>query len=204
MSYALRFDGLYRSFSGSSNSKDSAGFLCYGWLICRNDIVIAQGHGVFVRSLGASSNMAEYLALIEGLDALSDLGLEDEQVKVFGDAKSIIDQMNGVAAVSSEAIWPLFLRARQLSSRFINLRWIWTPRKNNKAADWLTRRAMRQIHSDRRNYQAALKAFANGSKSKKRSAKLFPLIDLRIFQPVSSAGGLSSGFTPLPNLNLSL
>lgn len=204
MSYALRFDGLYRSFSGSSNSKDSAGFLCYGWLICRNDILIAQGHGVFVRSLGASSNMAEYLALIEGLDALSDLGLEDEQVKVFGDAKSVIDQMNGIAAVSSEAIWPLYMRARQLSSRFINLRWIWTPRKNNKAADWLTRRAMRQINSDRRNYQAALKAIANGSKGKKRSAKLFPLIDLRIFQPVSSAAGLSAGFTPLPNLQFSL
>lgn len=204
MSYALRFDGLYRSFSGSSNSKDSAGFLCYGWLICRNDIVIAQGHGVFVRSLGASSNMAEYLALIEGLDALSDLGLEDEPVKVFGDAKSVIDQMNGVAAVSSEMIWPLFLRARQLSSRFINLRCIWTPRKNNKAADWLTRRAMRQIHADRRNYQAALKAVANGSKSTKRSAKLFPLIDLRIFQTASSAGGLSSGFNPLPNLQMSL
>ncbi len=204
MNYALRFDGLYRSFSGSSNMKDSAGFLCYGWLICRNEIVIAQGHGVFARSMGASSNMAEYLALIEGLDALSDLGLEDEPIKVFGDAKSVIDQMNGIASVSSETIWPLYMRARQLSSRFINLRWIWTPRKNNKAADWLTRRAMRQINSDRRSYQAAMKAVANISGKKRRSGKLLPLIDLRIFQPVSSAAGISAGFTPLPNLQLSL
>lgn len=204
MQYALRFDGLFRSFYGSSNSRDSAGFLCYGWLICRNDVVIAQGHGVFARSQDASSNVAEYLALIEGLDALGDLGLEDQSVKVFGDAKSVIDQMIGIASVSSEAIWPLYMRARQLSRRFINLKWVWTPRKNNKAADWLTRRAMQQIRSDQRSYQAALKAASNGSGNKRYPCKLLPIIDLRIFQPASFAGGMAGVFSPLPNLRISL
>ncbi len=202
--YTLRFDGLFRSFNVTSVPNDSAGFLCYGWLISRQDVLIAQGHGVFARGKDASSNVAEYLALIEGLDALSDLGLEDEPIKIFGDAKSIIDQMNGYAGVSSESIWPLYLRARQLSKRFINLKWIWTPRKNNKAADWLTRRAMRQIRYDQRSYQAALRAALTHTSNKRRSARLLPLIDLRIFQHISPGQDTAGGFTPLPNLNMAL
>lgn len=202
--YTLRFDGLFRSFSITNLTNDSAGFLCYGWLISRQDTLIAQGHGVFARCKDASSNVAEYLALIEGLDALCDLGLEDKPIKIFGDAKSIIDQMNGQAGVSSESIWPLYLRARQLSKRFINLKWIWTPRKNNKAADWLTRRAMRQIRCDQRSYQAALKAALTHNGNQRRSTRLLPLIDLRIFQPLSPVSSASGSFTPLPNLNPAL
>ena len=202
--YTLRFDGLFRSFSGTNIPNDSAGFLCYGWLISRQDVLIAQGHGVFARCKDASSNVAEYLALIEGLDAMGDLGLDDDPIKIFGDAKSIIDQMNGLAGVSSESILPLYLRARQLSKQFINLKWIWTPRKYNKAADWLTRRAMRQIRSDQHSYQAALRAAQTQTGNSRRSARLLPLIDLRIFQPVSPGQGAAGGFNPLPNLNLAL
>jgi ribonuclease HI len=198
--YVLRFDGLYRSFSGGNESYDKAGFLCYGWLISRGNVVIGQGHGVFARCRDASSNVAEYVALIEGLDALGDLRLEDETIKVFGDAKSVIDQMNGMASVSSEAIWPLYMRARQLSNRFIKIKWIWTPRKNNKAADWLTRRAMRQIRSDQHSYQAAIKATRNGAGKFKKSSKLLPLIDLRIFQPAPPGEGAAAGLEFLPNL----
>lgn len=197
--YTMRFDGLYRSFDGSSESSTKAGFLCYGWIISRDDLVIGQGHGVFARCQDASSNVAEYVALIEGLDALADLGLSDESIKIFGDAKSVIDQMNGIASVSSEAIWPLYMRARQLSRHFIRLKWVWTPRKNNKAADWLTRRAMRQIRSDQRSYQAALRSARNSSGNIRRSAKLLPLIDLRIFQPAARSGNELPGLTLLPN-----
>lgn len=193
--YAMRFDGLYRSFQAEGNPNASAGLLCYGWLIYRKEDVIAQGHGVFARCQGASSNVAEYVALIEGLDALGDLGLQDETIKVFGDAKSVIDQMNGVASVSSEAIWPLYMRARQLGRRFIDVRWIWTPRKNNKAADLLTRRAMRQIRYDPHCYQAVLKAATDVARRRRRSTRLLPLIDLRIFQPTSS----SRQATGMPN-----
>ncbi len=197
--YTMRFDGLYRSFDGSSESSSKAGFLCYGWLIARDDQVIGQGHGVFARCQDASSNVAEYVALIEGLDALADLGLADDLIKIFGDAKSVIDQMNGMASVSSEAIWPLYMRARQLSTQFIKLKWIWTPRKNNKAADLLTRRAMRQIRSDQRSYQAAVRAARNGSGNIKRSTKLLPLIDLRIFQPAARTDSVQPGLACLPN-----
>ena len=54
-----------------------------------------------MRKCTAGSNAAEYLALIEGLEALEDLRIGNEPVEVRGDAKCVIDQMLGHAAVSS-------------------------------------------------------------------------------------------------------
>lgn len=198
MTYIMRFDGLYRRFQDERRPNDTAGLLCFGWLIYRNEVVIAQGHGVFARNKGASSNVAEYVALVEGLDAMGDLGLEDQSIKVFGDAKSVIDQMVGIASVSSETIWPLYMHARQLANHFPNINWGWTPRRFNKAADSLTRRAMRQIHSDQRTYQTALKAAKNDSGRWRQSAKLLPLIDLRIYQPAYQVGLVSGNPSFLP------
>jgi ribonuclease HI len=69
----LSFDGLFKSVAAGNNAKSQAGILCYGWLIIKQRSLIAQGHGEFARGSDATSNVAEYLALIEGLDALSAL-----------------------------------------------------------------------------------------------------------------------------------
>jgi hypothetical protein len=58
--------------------------------------------------------------------------------------------------------------------------------KNNKAADGLTRRAMRQIRFDQRCYQTAVNALSAHAGRRKRSNLLLPLIDLRVYQPVIS------------------
>jgi len=186
--YTLRFDGLFMELPGCSiveTSSQSArvGIMGIGWLVTRGVTIIAQGHGAFARHKGASSNVAEYLALIEGLDALCDLGINGELVKVFGDSKTVIDQMRGVAAVNAESMWPFHMRARKLAHRFLNLRWIWTPRKNNKAADRLTRRAVRQLQNDRESFEAALETIANTKTSRRAKRKLHVLLDLRVYQP---------------------
>lgn len=200
--YSLRFDGLFRGIQVENEFPTQAGFLCYGWLVFKKDNLIAQGHGVFVRGCDASSNVAEYLALIEGLDALLDLGQQDAAVKIYGDAKSVIDQMRGAAGVSSESILPHFMRARQLAHQDDNLSWVWMPRRHNKAADWLTRRALRQIYNDPPSYQAAVKAITTHIGKHSRSSKLRPLIDLRIYQPAHTPGMVKGVFTPLPHLSL--
>ena len=199
MAYTMQFDGLFRRFSEDHYPAELSGLLCFGWLVYRDELIIAQGHGAFVRHKGASSNAAEYLALIEGLDAMSDMGIDHENILVSGDAKSIIDQMLGFASVSSEAIRPLYIQARRLADDFYNLQWVWTPRKNNRAADWLSRRAMRQISADRRVYLTAVKAMKKGSGRWQRSARLLPLIDLRIYQPASQIvmAGRSPAFLPV-------
>jgi ribonuclease HI len=182
--YTLRFDGLFRGISKSVGASHKAGFMCYGWIISKNGVVIARGHGGYACGNDATSNGAEYLALIEGLEALRDLGVCKEWVNITGDAKSIIDQMQGLATVNSSSIKPLFQRARRLARWFRNLNYRWTPRKDNKLADTLTRKAMRQIRLDRLNYEATLRAINTRDGKDGPSGKFLPLLDLRVYQPV--------------------
>jgi ribonuclease HI len=181
--YTLRFDGLFRGIPKSVGVSRKAGFMCYGWLIYKDGVVIARGHGGYACGNDATSNGAEYLALIEGLEALRDLGIRKEWVSITGDAKSIIEQMQGVATVNSSSIKPLFHRARRLSRWFRNLNYRWTPRRDNKLADLLTRKAMRQIRLDRMAYEATLQAINTHHGKDGDSTKFLPLLDLRVYQP---------------------
>lgn len=190
--YTLRFDGLFMELPGypiedESPRRPQIGIMGIGWLVTRGLSVVAQGHGAFARRKDASSNVAEYLALIEGLDALSDLGINGELVKVFGDSKTVIEQMRGVAAVNAESMWPVHLRARELAHRFLDLRWIWTPRKNNKAADRLTRRAVRQLQNDRAGFETALETIATERSGCSAKSKLHVLLDLRVYHPAQDS-----------------
>jgi ribonuclease HI len=196
----LHFDGLYRCLAEDcveqptqaelvkSRNSHKSGVMCYGWLINRDGALIARGHGGFVRREEASSNIAEYLALIEGLEAMLDMGCEQESVEIIGDARSVIDQMTGHAGVNSPSTRPLYKRAQQLSRHFPRLLWTWTPRRKNHAADLLTRRAMKQIRSDPQRYRAAIEKVETPSLPRRLRKHLFSLLDLRVFQP---AGMLS-------------
>lgn len=182
--YTLQFDGLFRNVP--DKGRPQAGIMCYGWLIFKGEVVIATGHGAFARDRQATSNIAEYLALIEGLDALRDLGVENEPVKICGDAKGVIDQMQGEAEVNAASVKPVYRRACKLAKCFVNIEWVWTPRRYNRSADLLTRRAMRQVRSDQLNYQAALQAIDPHSEQYTRNHQFLPLLDLRIYQTFTS------------------
>lgn len=67
----LQFNGMLRT-AGNGFAKPF-GLLRYGWLIERNEMELAHGFGVYLGVGKAGSNAAEYLALIDGLEALSDL-----------------------------------------------------------------------------------------------------------------------------------
>jgi ribonuclease HI len=172
----LQFDGLFRGAPENYHLKDDAGFMCYGWVILRDGAVIARGHGGYASARDASSNVAEYLGLIEGIDALLDMQANHEVVIICGDAKSVIEQMQGRASVSASSIKPLYRRASRLSNRFGRILWIWMPRRNNHTADSLTRRALRQIRSNPEYYEPI---FARSQPMRMRS-----LLDLRMYQAV--------------------
>lgn len=181
----LRFDGLYRQIEGEFPTKTRAGFMCYGWLIIKDGRIVAHGYGACASDTNASSNTAEYLALIDGLDALADMGARHEIIMVMGDAKSVIEQMNGAAAVNADASRSLYRRAKQLERGFTRLSWCWTPRQFNKAADKLTRRAMSQARGD---YQAyLLNARHNQHRDRSTPIKgLLPLVDFRVYRPAGA------------------
>jgi ribonuclease HI len=185
----LRFDGLYRCLIEDCEAGErgrypaQAGVMCYGWLVYRNGRLIARGHGGYIRRVEASSNIAEYLALIEGLEAMLDMSLSSEGVEIIGDARSVIDQMVGRAGVNSAATRPLFRKAQRLARRFPRLVWTWTPRRKNRAADLLTRRAIKQIRANPEAYRAAVQWVERPGQPPREQKYLRPLLDLRVYQP---------------------
>gem|GEM_PF-4444467 len=121
------------------------GLLGYGWLIQHNYIEIAHGFGIFIRMGMTGSNVAEYFALIEGLEALADLRIRNETIEIRGDAKCVIDQMTGSASVRSHLTRKLNRRAQKIMRRLTALTWVWVPRRKNKQADALSRRGLRYL-----------------------------------------------------------
>ena len=183
--YTLQFDGLFRGVHGEDSARVKTGFMCYGWVILQEANIVARGHGAYARGKDATSNIAEYLALIEGLDALYDLGIRSEPVHIYGDAKGVIDQMRGEASVTSPSTLPMFRRASRLARRFENLEWTWVPRRDNRLADLLTRRAMRQVRLDSHSYQETVRAIHPYTARQQTSNKFLPVLDLRVYQPAS-------------------
>lgn len=141
--YTLQFDGLFHRFQ--LNTGSFSGIMCYGWLVTRDGDRIAQGHGGYAHWKLATSNGAEYLALIAGLEALIDLKAFDDPVLICGDAKTIIHQMQNQALIHSQRIDEFHRQARKLSRHFKDIRWMWTPRRDNHSADQLTRQALKTI-----------------------------------------------------------
>lgn len=174
----LEFDGLFRN---TDDQHPSAGIMCYGWRILRGKQVVAHGHGTFARSQNANSNIAEYLALVEGLEALFDMRVYEERVQVCGDAKSVISQMQGLASVSSPAVRPLHARAMRLARHFRNLRWQWLPRKHNKGADLLSRHALKHLWHDPDLYESILYRLKTAAKAGLEN-RLLDMGGLRVYQ----------------------
>lgn len=141
--YTLQFDGLFRRIH--FECRGNPGIMCYGWLIFRDGQVIAYGHGGYAHWKIATSNGAEYLALIAGLEALVDMNIQNETILIQGDAKTIIEQMQNLALTQSPRIKQFHRQARRLCRNFKDVQWLWTPRRENYSADKLTRRALKQI-----------------------------------------------------------
>ena len=87
----------------------------------------------------ASNNVAEYSAVIRGLEWLKKNNLQSSLVVIRGDSKLIINQLNGVFKVKAKRIVELHLRAIRLLSEFKNVRLEWIERSINKEADLLSR-----------------------------------------------------------------
>jgi len=170
--YILQFDGMLQIVS---KKVGQAGFLGYGWYIFKNEMVIARGFGLYAHRYKAHSNIAEYIALIEGLEALTDLKLWKKPIEIRGDAKCVIDQMKGEVAVNSHPTRELHRRAASLSANFYSLIWTWIPRKKNKLADRLSRRGLRQLYILPNAYEDLIKKMSIYSNTGSGLISLFDL-----------------------------
>jgi ribonuclease HI len=88
----------------------------------------------------ATNNVAEWKALVAGMAAAVELGVEDLAVRM--DSELVVRQLTGVYRVKHPDLIPLHERARGLLRRFksVDIRHI--PRAQNKAADALVNAAL--------------------------------------------------------------
>jgi ribonuclease HI len=100
------------------------------------------------RYLGhATNNVAEYEALLMGLEALSQLGRK--KIRVQSDSQLLVRQLNGQYRVKDEKLKRLFERAKTLLRGFDKVHILHVPRESNKLADRLANQgiddAMKQL-----------------------------------------------------------
>ena len=141
---ALYFDGL-------CDPINPGGVAAYGWLYRLLDAeglegrTLLSGYGIGCIGDGATNNVAEWQAVINGLAeckvAASRAGLRigEYNLVVRGDSQLVCRQLAGKWKVHAENLRPLYERARKLLPPDSVVRWI--PREENEAADALSRKA---------------------------------------------------------------
>lgn len=86
-----------------------------------------------------SNNFAEYMALIFSLiDAISQ---DKRKVEVFSDSLLICEQVKGNFKVKNKNIYPLFVLAKKLVSKFESFNITHINREDNQEADELAKKA---------------------------------------------------------------
>ena len=88
----------------------------------------------------ATNNVAEYRALIAGLEAADDRGVERLEVRL--DSELLVRQVTGRYRVKSAHLKPLSLQAARLIRRFGEVRVVHVPREQNTVADALANAAL--------------------------------------------------------------
>ena len=92
------------------------------------------------RTIGrATSNQAEYRALIAALEKAAELGAQ--RVDVCLDSELVVRQLQGTYRVKNAALRPLYLRAAELLGKFAGFTITTVPRAENSEADRLANQA---------------------------------------------------------------
>ncbi|MCX5750758.1 MAG: ribonuclease HI family protein [Candidatus Saganbacteria bacterium] len=94
-----------------------------------------------------TNNIAEYMALIRGLEETLLLGFKEADF--ISDSELLVKQINGEYRVKNEGLKPLYLHAQSLIKRLKHFSIQHTYREQNKEADLLANKGIdEQIKSD--------------------------------------------------------
>ncbi len=108
-------------------------------------VVIADGQGAVLREFGqtigeATNNVAEYTALIRGLEAA--VAFSADTIEVYLDSELVVKQLSGEYKVKNQGLKGLHAAALGHLGRYRQVRVAHIPRAQNKAADSLANDAL--------------------------------------------------------------
>lgn len=95
---------------------------------------IAQGIGE------ATNNVAEYAALVAGLELALDKGVTD--IEIYMDSELVVSQLLGRWKIKKDTLRPLAVKARSLMNRFASFELSHVRRELNSDADRLANQGM--------------------------------------------------------------
>jgi ribonuclease H / adenosylcobalamin/alpha-ribazole phosphatase len=119
-------------------ARGNPGPAAYGYVLEAPDGSVLAAHG---EKIGiATNNVAEYSALIAGLEKAIELALP--VVEVVSDSQLMVKQMTGEYKVKNEALRDLWVDAARLARKIPSVSYTWVRREHNELADRLLNEAL--------------------------------------------------------------
>jgi ribonuclease H / adenosylcobalamin/alpha-ribazole phosphatase len=119
-------------------ARGNPGPAAYGYVLETEDGTVLAAHG---EAIGiATNNVAEYSALIAGLEKAAELAVGE--VEVVSDSELMVKQMRGEYKVKNAALRELSIQAAQLARTVGTVRYTAVRREHNELADRLVNEAL--------------------------------------------------------------
>ena len=119
-------------------ARGNPGPAAFAYVLEAEDGTALAAHG---EAIGvATNNVAEYSALVAGLEKAAELGVRE--LEVVSDSELMVKQMRGEYKVKNEALRELSLRAGRLARGIGSVRYTAVRREHNELADRLVNEAL--------------------------------------------------------------
>ncbi len=124
--------------STDGGARGNPGPAAYGYVLEADDGTVLAAHG---EKIGvATNNVAEYRALIAGLEKALELAVND--LEVISDSELVVKQMTGEYRVKNETLRDLSLEASRLARKLGKVTYRAVRREHNELADRLVNEAL--------------------------------------------------------------
>ena len=119
-------------------SRGNPGPAAYAFVLEADDgtVLDARGEAIGV----ATNNVAEYAALVAGLERAVEIGVDE--LEVVSDSELLVKQMRGEYRVKNQALQDLFLDASHLARKVGHVKYTAVRREHNELADSLVNEAL--------------------------------------------------------------
>jgi ribonuclease HI len=119
-------------------SRGNPGPAAYGFVLETEDGTVLDSRG---EAIGvATNNVAEYSALVAGLERAVEAGVDE--LEVISDSELLVKQMRGEYRVKNRALQDLFLDASRLARKLGRVTYTAVRREHNELADRLVNEAL--------------------------------------------------------------
>ena len=124
--------------STDGGARGNPGPAAFGYVLEAEDGTVLAAHG---EAIGvATNNVAEYRALVAGLEKAVEVGVRE--LEVVSDSELLVNQMKGIYRIKNEALQDLARQASRLAREIGRVRWTAVRREHNELADRLVNEAL--------------------------------------------------------------